>query len=208
MLSQRDWVANPTILSGDIGTPNSNFDNAYHVVFIDGSSTAITGLTVLEGFHIIEGNANENGLPNNGGGAIYHKGENGECSPFILNCKIYDNEGIFFGAVYNDGYRGISSPRIINCNFYDNISYQFGGAIVNDGRGNGGVAGLSNSKIANCTFYNNISSSSSSAIHNEAADGTANPTIENCILWENGNEIHNVGAVSYTHLTLPTICSV
>lgn len=56
-LSDRDIQANPTILSGDIGTPNSSLDNAYHVVL----SINNTANTVLDGFTITGGHASGNG---------------------------------------------------------------------------------------------------------------------------------------------------
>ncbi|RZN80270.1 MAG: DUF1565 domain-containing protein, partial [Winogradskyella sp.] len=53
-LSERDWIANPTILSGDINSANDITDNVYHVVFFkDATSTS----TVLDGFTIKDGNA-------------------------------------------------------------------------------------------------------------------------------------------------------
>ena len=199
-LGQRDWVANPTILSGDIGTPNNSFDNAYHVVFIDGTTNSITNSTVLEGFHITRGYADKQGgvnlVPfNSFGGAIFHngRGNGNECSPYILNCKIYDNYGSHFGAVYNDGAEGTCNPEIINCSFYDNEAGQLGGAIVNDGRNSGECE----PKITNCTFYNNTTySSTKTAIHNLGQNGTSDPSFYNCIFWNNGDEITNEGGAT------------
>ncbi len=67
--SARDWVANLTILSGDIGGDDINAagvvtdtahitgTNSYHIVTADGVSTPITGTTVLDGFTITAGDA-------------------------------------------------------------------------------------------------------------------------------------------------------
>jgi sugar lactone lactonase YvrE len=47
---QRDWQANATVLSGEIGVVGDNSDNSYHVV---------TGEVMLDGFTISGGNAND-----------------------------------------------------------------------------------------------------------------------------------------------------
>ncbi|MEM8526151.1 MAG: hypothetical protein AAGG68_16040 [Bacteroidota bacterium] len=71
-LAQRDIAALPTILSGDIDTPNDNLDNTFHVVYIDGGTANgnITNATILDGFTIQAGNANAaaTSLNNRGGG--------------------------------------------------------------------------------------------------------------------------------------------
>ncbi|MBK8431321.1 MAG: hypothetical protein IPL28_08535 [Chloroflexi bacterium] len=69
---QRDWEANPTVLSGDIGGDDTTDPhgvvittghivgaNSYHVVTADGTTgTSITGITILDGFIITAGQAN------------------------------------------------------------------------------------------------------------------------------------------------------
>ena len=51
----RDWDTNVTTLSGDIGTLNDDTDNSYHVVYGDGSTTAIDNTAILDGFVISGG---------------------------------------------------------------------------------------------------------------------------------------------------------
>ncbi|MCA9711412.1 MAG: hypothetical protein KDK70_36575, partial [Myxococcales bacterium] len=59
----RDWAANVTILSGDIGSPGDVGDNSYHVVF--NNNNGLNSTAKLDGFTISGGNANNN---SNGGG--------------------------------------------------------------------------------------------------------------------------------------------
>ncbi|MFM6519023.1 MAG: DUF1565 domain-containing protein, partial [Microcystis panniformis] len=67
-LSQRDIVANPTILSGDIGTVNNAGDNVYHVL----TANLTTNAAVLDGFTISGGNANGTGTNQNLGGGLFN----------------------------------------------------------------------------------------------------------------------------------------
>ena len=115
-INERDWQANPTILSGDIGTINNISDNSYHVVI--GGDDAI-----LDGFIIISGNANGSGTNNRGGG-IY----NFNVSPTIKNCSILGNNAEYGGGMYNDA----CMPQIVNCIFSGNTSSADGGAMYNN----------------------------------------------------------------------------
>ena len=65
--ASRDPELNPTVLSGDIGTPSNNADNSYHVV--TGSGTDNTAL--LDGFVVSDGNSNSTS-PNDRGGGLYN----------------------------------------------------------------------------------------------------------------------------------------
>ena len=55
-LAERDPINFPTILSGDIGIPNDNSDNSYHVVHLQGFFNKNTNS--LDGLIIQDGNAN------------------------------------------------------------------------------------------------------------------------------------------------------
>lgn len=81
LLSQRNWVTNPTILSGDIdNSPGDNTGNSYHVVIAAFADDVPT--TRLDGFTITGGNANGNGnitvngvgIFRNFGGGMYTNG--------------------------------------------------------------------------------------------------------------------------------------
>ena len=50
---QRNWTANVTVLSGDIGVPGASGDNAYHVL----RSIGVDNSAVVDGFTVRDGNA-------------------------------------------------------------------------------------------------------------------------------------------------------
>ncbi len=152
---ERDWIANVTTLSGDIGVLGDDSDNSYHVV------TGADG-AILDGFTIEKGNAN--GLDGTDcGGGIY----NNYSSPELANLVITGNKAEEGGGMYN--YH--SSTTLNQITFYAN-SAGSGGGIQNDSysyptllgvtfnvntAGHGG--GISNSysspTITNSTFYGN-----------------------------------------------------
>ncbi|MCB9277259.1 MAG: hypothetical protein H6564_24715, partial [Lewinellaceae bacterium] len=85
-LSQRDWVANVAILSGDIGIPGNNADNTFSVI----RSFGIGNSSILDGFTVTQANA----TPASGdllGGGIYNEGS----SPVIRNCIFSNNTGSY-----------------------------------------------------------------------------------------------------------------
>ncbi|MEN0051380.1 MAG: hypothetical protein AAF806_30220 [Bacteroidota bacterium] len=95
-LAQRDIAAFPTILSGDIGIPNENSDNVFHVVYINGGTANgnITNATVLDGFTIQAGNADAAATSvNNRGDGIFADGNGGSnvCNPRVANCSFVNN---------------------------------------------------------------------------------------------------------------------
>ena len=63
---QRDWQANPTVLSGDIGQEGVATDNSYHVVI--GADAA-----VLDGFVVCDGNADGRMYDAKGAGMINYR---------------------------------------------------------------------------------------------------------------------------------------
>ncbi|MDY0348854.1 MAG: YDG domain-containing protein, partial [Tenuifilaceae bacterium] len=187
---ERDWRANATILSGDIGTIDDNTDNSYHVVL--GPNTGAT----LDGFTITRGNAT--GAANNMGGGMFntsgpirienctftnnHAGEGGALennfcpSPnTIVNCIFKDNTA----TMASGGISNHNTPaHIISCLFVNNTADNtFGAAIYNWGSG-------STSQIINCTFTENSGPVGCGTIHSRGVTSTA----QNCILWNNDTE--------------------
>ena len=138
---ERDWTANPTTLTGDIGTIGDATDNCYHVVV--GADDAL-----LDGFIVTAGNANgayphwagggmrnylgaptvvnvtfsANSAGHNGGGMY-----NEACSPSLIDCVFSDNSAGHGGGLYST----VSSPTVLGCVFSDN-SADYGGGSYSD----------------------------------------------------------------------------
>ncbi|MFN4253787.1 MAG: right-handed parallel beta-helix repeat-containing protein, partial [Saprospiraceae bacterium] len=202
MLSERDWAANVTILSGDLNGDDvgftNNTENAYHVLtsVLDNSTTELDGFTVTGG----NGNGTDNllieGLPTYrgiGGGM-----ENRNSSPTVSNCIFTGNAADGGGAMYNIVN---ASPALTNCVFSGNSSTGGGGAMFNNDN--------CNPTLTNCVFSGNSSNNSGGALWNQtssspmltncvfsgnkaAIDGGAvlnisssAPVLKNCIIWNN-----------------------
>jgi parallel beta-helix repeat protein len=121
-------AANPSILSGDIGTINDNNDNTSHVVLSsDDDST-----TVLDGFTITQAN--------DGGMVILTS------FTTITNCRFSVNKGVSGGGGMSvlDG----SSPIISYCVFSSNT-------VSNGGGGGMFISNSASFTITHCTFKNN-----------------------------------------------------
>lgn len=141
--------------------------NAYHVVT---AGTGLTITTVIDGFTIQEGFADgtgndgvgggmlidnaspavvrcifiNNSAPGHGGGAIQIGGNS---HPFVVNCTMTENQGIFGGAIHMDP--APASATLVNCLINDNLASGSGGGI--DAR-SGEPATLD---LINCTVTDN-----------------------------------------------------
>lgn len=116
---QRDWLARPSILSGDLGVPGNKADNSCTVV----KSAARAGpSTILDGFTITGGNANDPGLwcEIYGGGML-----NELSSPTLTNLTFSDNTASSGGG----GMANISasSLTLTNVRFIGNRAESGGG---------------------------------------------------------------------------------
>jgi hypothetical protein len=127
---QRDYEANLTILSGDIGVQGDNSDNSYHVVVGSGTNHS----AVLDGFTVSHGRtANGVGMDSeNMGGGMYNK--NG--SPTVANVIFTGNEATFGGGMYSGGdfsqYWTGSHPILTNVTFENNSAIEGGGMRVDN----------------------------------------------------------------------------
>lgn len=178
-LSQRDWVANKTILSGEIGSVATIDDNSYTVLYTRHASAS----TVVDGFTITKGAAN--GLGDKGdletcGGAWFNDGESGKSNPTVSNCVFVENYGRNGGAVYNYAKEGACNPRIVNCQFINNKADFDGGAIYNDSR-----SGICNPVIKGCKLARNEATYGGGILNHSETGGEANPSISNCAFKDN-----------------------
>ena len=146
-LSERNVTANPTILSGDIGTAGDNSDNAAHVVTtIDNSSS-----TVLDGFTIEDGNADVPDIGLDGGGILSERSQ-----AILRNLTVTNNTATGLGGGM---YAQDSLNQLTNVDFVSNTASS-GGAVYNN---------TSGSIFTDTTFEGNSSENSGGAVLNEAS---------------------------------------
>ncbi|HZI53534.1 MAG TPA: right-handed parallel beta-helix repeat-containing protein, partial [Chitinophagaceae bacterium] len=205
-ISQRDWYANRTYLSGDLlqdgasyiiesntGTTTNYEDNSYHVV----RSDQINETARLDGFLVAAGNANGGGSENNLGGGMYAISS----SMSLINCEFRNNLAVTGGGVFQTQsslyiekcifransvgaggggmyiYNG-SGPSIYNCVFQANYVNE------NIAAGSGGGVYInqnSNPYFINCTFSGNYARTGG-AVTNIS---NATPIFFNTIIWKN-----------------------
>jgi hypothetical protein len=204
-LAARDPESHVTILSGDIDSDDTNGDlnniaetdadlqgnNSYHVVKMDGSSTLVTGTTILDGFVITAGKANGGGFDNEGAGLRCNGRDPGHvCSPTLAKLTFSGNLAAYGGAMFIDGSSGgVGSPSLSDVSFSGNrASGGWGGAIYNaayDG-------GTSSPSLLNVTFSGNTAFTNGGAVMNDARSsavyccGTSSPTLTNVTFTNNG----------------------
>jgi len=196
-------LANPTVLSGNLGQLASAMDNAYHVVVGVSDSR-------IDGFTITGGNAMGSGDDVNGGGML-NKGAD------IVNCTFLDNLADEDGAcLYNLG----GSPLITSTRFDHCSASNRGGAVAGvgtsatysgcqfvDNEGSlGGAAFVEASStvnFTNCQFRSNAVEHTGGGVH---AEGKS--TLTSCVLW--GNQAGGSGAGIYTNTGAVTLigCTV
>ncbi|MFD1629851.1 choice-of-anchor Q domain-containing protein [Pseudopedobacter beijingensis] len=193
---------NASILSGDLGTVNTNTDNAYHVVISAGD----VGTAELNGFTITGGNASdiENIMVNSKtiyqyyGGGIY----NAFSSPVLTNVSISANTANHGGGILNDN----SSPILTYVSISENKATNgSGGGIynafsspvltnvsisANTANHGGGIFNYSSSPVlTNVTISANTATYDGGGIYN---DGTSSkPQIRNSIIYGNNTGIYN-----------------
>ncbi len=172
-LGDRDWVAHPTILSGNLGDSGDDSDNAYSVTNVNHPSDTV----LLSGFTIEKGNAN--GPLKKHGAGIFYISDGEDVTLQVHDCTFLQNKAMGYGgAVYSQGI--VSDINFIDCRMENNEAYK-GGAIHLNGEVNLG-------KIVNCRFKLNV------AVLGGAVYIEEYPTIMlGCIF--HGNLAHKGGAV-------------
>jgi len=183
---QRDFLAHPTILSGDIGVSGDSTDNSYTVVYIAFTDNS----TVMDGFIIRDGRADNSLITElfygrgKCGGGLYINGFGGSSSPRIFNCFFENNFALNHGGgVYMNGRsNGSTSPFFFQCSFYHNSAMSGGGGLFKDGGSNN--AGMAHA-IEKCNFYNNFSGTSGGGIFFEDSHGNLPLIVLDCYFSEN-----------------------
>jgi len=187
MLSERDWVANETILSGDINQNGTLTGNSYSVVTGSGTNAS----AVIDGFTITGGNA-DGTFPDNVGGGMYNQSGsptvsniaflgnrattdgggmyNESSSPTVTNSTFSGNEAWVGGGMHN---RSNSNPTIVNSTFSGNMAVLDGGGVFNS---------TSAPSFLNSTFSGNTAESFGGGMCNLSS---SSPAITNCTFSEN-----------------------
>jgi hypothetical protein len=210
-LMQRNANLNITILNGDIGNPNSDVDNCYHVVLTSILNTTQNGVTI-DGVTIKGGNADGssvlsiagNNVRQFEGGGIYLVNGN---SNTINNCVFTNNKCLASGnAIYKFN---ASNLTITNC-FFDVLNS--GGSGIYGGGGNlifsNNVVksscnrGLYSFNCTSSTILNNVfygdGSTTKVSIDFFISSGTTH-NVKNCIFYNNGVQDLNANNVIVTY---------
>ena len=166
-LNQRDWTANPAILSGDlvgddIGPGSNQYDNSKRVIVV-----ANTSGVLIDGISITGGNCPAPGVgPDSGAGLDVFS------SITIRNCKFYWNYAISYGgglAIRGEGVQSL----IENCSFTNNVG---------DWNGGGAMFVESASATIKNSYFANNSGSRGGAVQ---LNGAQNIRFENSVFVSN-----------------------
>lgn len=151
-LDLRDFVAHPSVLSGDIDGDDSPANNSFHVMF--NNNNQLTDAALLDGFTIKGGNANGSNDERLRGGGIF----NYLVSPRLSHCLFTDNHASRGGGIFNL----FASPNLSHCIFSGN-SASLGGGVYNF---------AASPKFSHCTFSGN-SAGSGGGIYNSSIEATS-----------------------------------
>ena len=205
-LGQQDPVANPTILSGDIGIAGDISDNSYHVVTCENYNSG----TFLNGFTIEYGNANADypasttpQADNTGGGVLLLAKPNDNSVGWIQYCTFTNNFAVYGGGygAYGDGTgttggNTFSAYKVNNC-YFNNNSAVMGGAF--------GVVGTnqvwSMGTIQNCIFTNNSSTAGEGSVIASIGNNAYSNVTNN---FNNSDLYNNPQPIAYSQCTSTT----
>ena len=158
--SQRNFLFNPTFLSGDIGVQEDDSDNSYHVL----KSIDPDEHTVLDGVYISNGNADGGNFDRRYGGGLFVTTSDTATTDkkiILKDCLFSDCKAVFGGALALNSPTGLGiTPHITRSYFSYNEASSSGGAIYrsDDNGANDTV------RIANTGFAFNTAQLSGGAI--------------------------------------------
>ena len=121
-LSERDWISNPTIFSGDLlGNDNATIsftnttraDNCQHVVIINANNAVLDGLIITDGFA-------DGGGVHGSGAAIYRGDAFGSLT--VKNCEIKNNMSLNAAAGIHARFDVSGFLLIENTKFRNNLA--------------------------------------------------------------------------------------
>ena len=203
--ADRNWVANLTVLSGDINQDGAPTENSYSVVysFRVSLSTIVDGFTIRDGCSDLVSGAGRTAE----GGGWYNDGSAGNASsPMVRNVRFVFNKAKRGGGMFNaGGFAGEASPIYQHVEFINNSSSGDGGGCVNDGN----FDGESSPQFYSCQFIDNTSNGAGAGMFNNGAgikdtlgnilySGNSNPFITNCVFKNNtGFTSNGIGGAMY-----------
>lgn len=194
-LNQRNIALHPTILSGDIDQDGTLASNSFSIVFTQN----VSNLTVVDGFTISGGNADQGGAglgtPQTSGAGWFNIGSTTDAvsNPIIRNCIFTNNYAWGYGAgMFNDGsFSGAASPTYTNCQFIGNVAKGGGGGLYNTGS----FDGNSSPTLTSCQFIANKSTlSDGGGMFNMGQLGNSSPILTDC-LFERDSASNEGGAI-------------
>ncbi len=162
--SQRDWVANPTYLNGNIGDPSSKFDNSYHVIYATSATNAI-----IDGVTIMNGHASGGNFESRAAGAALVTSD-----LHFRNCRFVGNHADHGGAAVTICSSPSAVATFTNCLFLDNST-----SLASPG-GTVEVAIDQPVVFNNCTFARNSAKGAEAIVNTD----TVAVVVRNCILWD------------------------
>ena len=194
----RDPTHNVTILSGDLAdddvhagdthidvtTDDIRGTNTHSVVVMDGTITAITASTILNGFTITGGDSTiGGGLYCNGAEVSSGNIDGAVCSP-TLGIDVFSGNraSVAGGGMYDNGNNGgNSSPSLTDVVFTGNSAPNGGGMFNTVSIGHGDdLNGTSNPRLFNVTFDHNTATNAGGAMYNIASEnGLLAPSLAN-----------------------------
>lgn|GEM_PF-3437313 len=217
----RNITANPTILSGDIGTPVNKTDNSYHVMVMTGTLAGADSV-VIDGFTITGGNANSgtqhtyNGQLTNqseGGGLLLRENSNIGNKITVRNCTITANAATDAAGLYMWASSALVHHTVISENtasgsgggvfIYETSSPKIINSVIskNTATNGGGIYNLQAStslSIINTTISDNTATTNGNNIHNHTG---ATVNMANSIVWgpDAAKNIHNTSTFNATY---------